>query len=139
MRALIIISVILVAGVCFSACERALTPERVAEDFLNYLEKGEFDKAKKLGTENTHTLLETLKAFEDLGNQFGEAEEVEPRKIYDVECDVDGEKAVCIYMADDERGELDLLKKDDKWLVDMKKESPFDEESFEEELEEYDI
>ncbi len=135
MKALRLISIILVAGICFSACEREKTPESVAEKFLNYLEEGEFNKAKDLGTQNTHTILETLQAFEDLGEQFGETEKEEPRNITDVECNVEGDVAKCTYMADDEKGELDLVKQDGKWLVDMKKESPFDEEAFDEGLE----
>ena len=139
MRALRIIGVFLVVVICFSACERAQTPERVAESFLNYLEKGEFDKAADYGTKNTHSLLETLKAFEELGNQFGETEKVDPREIRDIECVVEGESAVCIYFADDEQGEIDLVKEDGKWLVDMKKESPFDDESFDDDMEEFDL
>ncbi len=127
MKTLKFICTIVVAALFFSACERADTPEQVAEVFLNHLEEGEYDKAIEYGTESTHEVLETLKAFEDMDDQFGEAEDFEPRKISDVKCDVDGNIARCTYMAEDEEGELDLIKEDGKWLVNMQKEAPFDE------------
>jgi len=96
------------------------TPEYIAERFLNYLEKGEYDKAKQISTESTKELLETLKGIVGM---FGEDEDVEPRKITDIRCVVDRNIARCSYMAEDEEEELDLIKEDGKWLVDLKKES----------------
>ncbi len=92
------------------------TPEYIAEKFLNYLEKGEYDKVKQISTESTKKLLETLKKIVGI---FGEDEDVEPRKISDVICDVDGNFARCSYMAEDEEEEINLIKEDGKWLVDF--------------------
>ncbi len=124
MRALQLITIVLAAGMIFSACETIQTPEQVAKDFLEYLEKGEFDEAKKLGTKDTHEVLESFKVFGELGEEFGETEDAEPRKISDVKCEIEGDEAKCTYMADDEKEEIFLVKEDGKWLVDMKKESP---------------
>ncbi len=130
MKTLKVIGIILVAGIVFSACETAQTPEKVAEDFLNYLEVSDYDNAKTLGTANTHEILENLKAFEQMEG-FGDFEEAEPRVISNVECDVADDFARCTYLADDEQGELDLVKEDDLWLVDMQKETPMDDITFE--------
>ncbi len=118
MRATQLISVFLLAGLLFSACERVQTPEQVAEKFLEYMEYGKYEEAKKFGTESTHEILESLQAF-------GEFDEPEPRKISDIKCEIEGDVAKCTYMADDERGEIYLIKEEEKWLVDMTKESPF--------------
>lgn len=112
------ITVFLFAGLLFSACERVQTPEQVAEKFLEYWEYGKYEEAKKLGTESTHEILESLKAF-------GELDDPEPRDISNIECEIEGELAKCTYLADDEKGEIYLVKEEGKWLVDMTKESPF--------------
>ena len=41
-----------------------------------------------------------------------------------MKCTEDGDKAVCEYKEDGEEKKLDLVKKEGKWLVEMKKESP---------------
>ena len=126
MKALKLISTIIIAtGIVFYACERVETPEQVAEKFLNHLENAEYDKASQYGTEGTHEVLEILKAFEDMEDQFGSMEDTEPREIKDVVCEVEGDFASCTYMADDQRGEVELIKKDGEWLVDIQKEAPF--------------
>ena len=110
-----------------TACSGGGTPEAVAEQYLKHLAKGDFDKAAKLGTDDTKQLLGMLKGL--MGGVTPEGEQ----EVKDIKCDVDGETAVCTYCCNDqgESDKLDLKQVNGKWLVDMKKETPsFDDADF---------
>jgi hypothetical protein len=63
--------------------------------------------------------------LESLGGEGMVDEELEPEKIGDIECEIDGDTAVCRFDEDGEMAEVQLIKQDGQWLVDMKKENPF--------------
>lgn len=46
-----------------TACSGGGTPEAVAEQYLKHLAKGDFDKAAKLGTDDTKQLLGMMKGL----------------------------------------------------------------------------
>lgn len=105
------------------------SPEGVAEKYLNHLAKGEFDKASKLGTEDTKQLLAMMQSL------VGENEMDDGPDVESVECEVsdDGETASCTYCCNEngEEDKLELKKEGGKWLIDMKKETPeFDDADF---------
>jgi hypothetical protein len=67
-------------------------------------------------------MIEMIKSFSGMSE---EKEGEEPKKIENLACEVDGDKAVCTYnLEGEEEDKLELVKKDGKWLVDMKKENP---------------
>lgn len=126
MKNLFKLAVILLGVIAFNACNSGGgTPEAVAETFLNHLNKKEYADAKKLGTENTVKMLETLETFAAMGDEADtEAEaETEEFKIEEISSEIDGDNAVCTYKTSDgKEDKIELVKQDGKWLVDMKKE-----------------
>ncbi|MFO8065960.1 MAG: DUF4878 domain-containing protein [Bacteroidales bacterium] len=126
MRTLKVLTIVMAGLFIFSACEKALTPEQVAEKFLNLVEEQKFEEAKEYGTEQTQQVLDMYASLNQMGASMAEDEEFEPGKIEEIECVAEGDKAKCTYTIDGEFDEIPLVKQDDKWLVDLKKESPFD-------------
>jgi len=113
---LVIAAIVVVA---FASCgDKANTPEKVAEKYLNHLNKKEFDEAKKIATEETGQMLDMMKSFSGVGG----AQEVKEVKIENLKCETTEDKSVCKYTAEGKEESLDLVKKDGKWLVDQKKE-----------------
>jgi len=109
------LAIVLITIVAVNACgPNKNSPEYVAKTFIKHLNMREFDEAKKLGTENTAMFLEQLKQ-----DTTKIAKDV---KIEDMKCVVTGETAVCNCKVDNEDDSISLVKVDDKWLVDMKKE-----------------
>ncbi len=142
MRTIKLLTIVMAGLFIFTACEKALTPEQVSEKFLNLLEEQKFEEAKKYGTEQTQQVLDMYASLNQMGEEMMEDEETEAGVIEDIECVVEGDKAMCSYTVDGEFDQIPLVKQDDKWLVDLQKESPFDEmemdteEEMEEEMEE---
>ena len=125
MRTLKIITFAIIAIFALQACKTTNDPEDVTRKFMNHLMAGEYAKAGEYGTESTKQMMQMFEALESLGGEGMAEDEVKPEKIKDIECDVTGEEAVCRFQEDGETAEVHLVKKDGKWLVDMKKENPF--------------
>lgn len=114
------LAIIAVIVVAINACGgKKDTPEAVAEKFLNHLNKKEYAEAKKLGTEQTGQMIDMMESFSTIG---GATEEKKESKIENLKCDTKEDKSTCTYTADGKEEKIDLVKKDGKWLVDMKKE-----------------
>ncbi len=109
----------------FHACKTTDSPEKVTENFMYYLASGEYEKAGEYGTESTMQMMEMFKALESLGGEGILDDETKPERIKNIECEVDGDFAVCRFEEEGEMAEVQLIKQDGKWLVDMKKENPF--------------
>jgi len=121
MKNLFKLAVVLVALIVVGACSSSSSdPKDVAEKFLNHLNAKEYDKAKALGTESTVQMIEMMKSFSGMEG----VEESEPAKIENLKCEIDADKATCTFTQKGEEDKIDLVKKDGKWLVDMKKENP---------------
>ncbi|MBU0488150.1 MAG: hypothetical protein KKD31_09395 [Bacteroidetes bacterium] len=105
--------------VAISACggSKGDTPEAIAEQFAKALNDKKWDDAKKLGTEATGQMIDMISSMAGLG---GDEEKV--KEFKDFKAEVKEDKAVVKYLADGKEEKLDLVKKDNKWLVDMKKE-----------------
>lgn len=119
MKKLFKLAVIAIAVISFNACKSTDTPDKVAEKFLNHLNKKEFAEAKKIATTESAAMIDMQESFSKMGG-----EQTKEAKIENMKCKEEGEKATCEYTKDGEAEKLDLVKKDGKWLVDMKKESP---------------
>lgn len=118
-----VMNIVMAAFVVFAMAScggGANTPEKVTEKFLSHLNKKEYAEAKKLGTEATGQYIDMIASLGDLGG----AEEVKEPKIENIKCTEEAETAKCTYTSDGKEESLDLVKKDGKWLVDMKKETP---------------
>lgn len=118
MKNLIKLALVALVVVALNACKSSDTPDKVAEKFLNALNKGDTTEAKANSTEESVTYIRFYGGMAQLG---GSAKEV---KIEGMKCTEDGDKAKCDYTENGEAKTIDLVKKDGKWLVDVKKESP---------------
>jgi len=119
MKKLLTVAVIALAVITMNACKSSDTPEKVAEKFLNHINKKEFAEAKKIATPESAASIDMLESFAKMGG-----EQTKETKIENMKCKIDGDKAACDYTENGEAKKLDLIKKDGKWLVEMKKESP---------------
>jgi len=109
------LAIVLVAVVVVNACgPNKNSPEYVAETFLKHMNKKEYAEAKKLGTEATVQFLE--------GKEQDTSIVAKDAKIENMKCVVTGETAICNYKIDGNDETINLVKSEDKWLVDMKKE-----------------
>lgn len=119
MKKLLTLAVVALAVITMNACKNSDTPDKVAEKFLGHINKKEFAEAKKLATPESAASIDML---ESLGKMGGE--QTKDTKIENIKCKEDGDKAACDYSENGEAKKLDLIKKDGKWLVEMKKETP---------------
>lgn len=123
-----ILLVLLALTLSFSGCKifssKKNTPEYVAYQFLDHLQKLEFSKAKPYGTESTKQMMDLMDSFLAMAADNPEKPTPKNTVIVMKKCDINGDKAVCSYTTDGNPGSIDLLKEDGKWLVDIKKEAP---------------
>lgn len=120
------------AVLVFNACKTELGPEQTTERFMNHLAQQEYDKAAEYATESTMRFIEMMEALQSLGGEFMDDEEIELLRAADIDCEVDNDTAICRFEEDDEMAEVNLLKKQGVWLVDMQKDTPFDEMDWDE-------
>lgn len=104
-------------------------PKEVAEQYFMLLNNKEFDKAKDLCTDETKDLIEKFEFFKNDEGSVETADIV----VEDLKCVIDGDKAVCTFIADGEKNEMVLKKVNGKWLID------FDIEQAEPTIEESDL
>lgn len=125
MKKVLSLVLVFVAVVSFNSCKKANSPEAVAEAYLTHIAKMEFDKAKELVTEDSKGTIDFLAQM--AGDEAKKAAE-QKVEIKDMKCDVKDDKAVCnckVKTGDKEEAEsLNLVKVNDKWLVEQKKEQP---------------
>ena len=122
MKNLFKFAIALLAVITITSCKDSNTPEKVAEKYLNHIAKKEYDEAKKLATDESAASIDMLKSM-DTGKDASKETKKEG-KIEGMKCDVQGEKATCNYKQDGQDEKIELVKKGEKWLVEMKKESP---------------
>jgi hypothetical protein len=95
---------------------------KVAKDYLIYLNKQDYDHAKKLGTKSTIQMLNMMESFASMGSsETNPAENVEIEILY---CNIKNDSAVCGYITNGNEEKINLVKIKGDWLVDMKKEMP---------------
>jgi hypothetical protein len=98
-------------------------PQVTAKKFLTALNKQDFAKAKEYGTDNTIQILTMLESMAGLvpdGEDFDMGADTETIEWGEIE--TNGNEAVVNYTLEGSQEKLILVKKDDKWKVDMKKE-----------------
>ncbi len=139
MRTIKVLFVALAVIFVFQACETTDGPDKVTEKFMNHLIAGEYDLAAEYGTESTKQMMEMFEALESLGGEGLVNDEAETAKIKDIDCEIDGDFAVCRFEEEGEMAEVQLVKLDGEWLVDMKKENPFGDMDMDMEWDEEDV
>lgn len=93
--------------------------EKIAEDFLNHINKREYAEAKKLASPESTASIDMLESFSKMSG-----EQTKISKVENIKCTQNKEIASCNYQENGEDKKLDLVKRNGKWLVDMKKETP---------------
>ena len=98
------------------------TPEAVTESFHKALADQNYDKAADMATEEGKKNVESLKSVAGMAAMGGEEPAKTEVKITEVKCDTKETTATCTCKEEGgKETKYDLVKKDDKWLVDYKK------------------
>jgi hypothetical protein len=101
------------------------TPESVTERFHKSLTEADYSTAKSLATEEGKKSIESLESMANMGNAMGNKEEKKKVEIKEVKCETKETDAVCtcksVEGGEEKTTTYNLVKKDDKWLVDYKK------------------
>ncbi len=95
-------------------------PRKVAEKFLHQMYSGDYKKAKKLGTHKTQQILDMMDQLMVISGQTGITQN---QKVEMLDCKVAGDSAQCNYLLNGKNNVIDLVRQDNKWLVDLKKET----------------
>lgn len=119
MKNLFKLTVAFLAVVFLNSCS-SNSPEKVAEKFLNHLNKKEYAEAKKMATKESESWIDMMSSL----GTGDTKDQKQPGKIEDLKCKTEADKSVCTYKQDGKDETLNLIKQGDKWLVDMKKENP---------------
>ncbi len=104
------------------------SPESAAKNFLKKMHKADFEGAKEYATTDTKSMLSMLESFGARDRILDESKEQGSLNITVVDTQIDGDKAVCkveLKYSDTDKVDtqtIKLIKKDDKWLVNMGKE-----------------
>ncbi|MEY4926654.1 MAG: hypothetical protein RI894_1090 [Bacteroidota bacterium] len=117
MKKIINIFLVAIIATAVTSCKKN-GPEAVAKDFVMALDSKDYDKAKSFGTEDTKSMVDLIKNFASMAPASDKH-----AKIDKMDCKVDGDKGVCTYCctAEGVEDKVDVVRKDGKWLVDMKK------------------
>src|SRR5262245_2831317 len=103
------------------SCMGSDKPKSVAEQFLQVMNKFDFETAKKYGTEDTGKLLDMMSGFSKMMSDSARKEE----KYEMLNESIDGDRATVSYRVEgrEETEKLDLVKVNGKWKVAMSKDS----------------
>lgn len=126
---------LLVSGLLHS-CKTEDGPEIVTRKFANHFAAAEYQQATQYGTESTIQLLEMMESLASVGFYLPEEEDIVTITDDDITCKITGETAVCSYLEYGEQIELNLLKRDGKWLIDIALDDFSEDESWYEDSEE---
>lgn len=103
-----------------NACKNAETSDKVAEKYLNAINKKDYSTARSLATAESKDMIDM---YENMGKMGGET--TKEAVIAGIKCKESGDTtAVCDFTKDGEAQTLKMVKKDGKWLVNEKKETP---------------
>ena len=117
----------------FLACKREVGPEVVMKRFANHFVAGEYTEAMQYGTPSTVQLLEMMEALASVGFYLPDEDEQEFYSLKDFDCQVSGNSAVCYYLEYGEMVDVNLVKIEGKWLVDIPLDDLYDDQWYDEE------
>jgi hypothetical protein len=134
----ILVFILIIAGICFGLYKRntifksKAEPEEIAKLYLDAINNGDFENAKKFATEDSKSMLDFLKQIYALSPDSTEVNE--KTVIKDLKCSItEGDTlAVCSYLENDEEKRLDMKNVNGNWLVHEPKENPQNEVDSEE-------
>jgi len=100
---------------------RSKNPEVVVKKFLYYMNKHDYEKAKKYCNTKTQKILDFM---DQLIAVSGQNLKTFDGNIEILKTEVNGVKAVCYCRSYGKEQKINLEKENGKWLIDMKKETP---------------
>jgi len=138
MNSIKIFALIVLGSLLLHSCKSEESPETVTRKFANHFAAAEYQQATQYGTESTKQLLEMMESLASVGFYLPEEDEIVTITDQDVTCEITGESAICSYLEYGERIELNLIKADNKWLIDIALDDFTEDESWYEESDEED-
>ena len=118
--------IIILASVFFSCTGNSDTPKKVAAQFLEAMEKRNYEEAMRYSTRSTQKLLTQLQRLEEL---TGENDGVKPNKVTIISEEIQSDKAVVYFKEEgnDLQQRISLKRVEDEnkqkvWKVDLLKE-----------------
>jgi hypothetical protein len=118
---LIILSVIVASSCSFFDKSRSKNPEVVVKKFLYYMNKHDYEKAKKYCNLKTQRILDFMDQLIAISGQDINAFD---GNVKIIKTEVNGDKAICYYKSFGKDQQVNLEKENERWLIDMKKEAP---------------
>lgn len=103
----------------YTSCGKGDSPKSITEKFLSAVSSGDYDVAKKFGTEDTDRLLDFMSSFKKMGVEPGGTD----LKFEVTDEQITGDQAVVKVHVDGHAKEqqFNLIKEDGKWKVAMTK------------------
>lgn len=107
----------LLATTWFS-CSDAASPEEVALQWQASVDKNQFELARSLSAHQARKYVDLLDSI-----TAGDTTQVTQTDLLQLQCVIEGQKAVCSYFVEDENGEkrpdtMILLQRKGRWIVD---------------------
>ncbi len=103
----------------FISCGKGDSPKSITEKFLSSISAGDYDAAKKYGTEDTDRLLDFMSSFKKMGVEPGANE----MKFEIIDEKITGDEAVVNVKVEGHTKDqiFNLIKEEGKWKVAMTK------------------
>jgi Domain of unknown function (DUF4878) len=107
-----------------ASCGGGSNPKTIATDYLSAVNKMEFEKAKKMGTEDTKKFIDMMNTFSSMIPDSVKKKQGAATIKVEGEPAISGDDATVTYSSSDKPGSqtLKLKKVDGKWLVQQTKE-----------------
>ena len=117
----VILSVISVSSCGLFDKSRSKNPEVVVKKFLYYMNKHDYEKAKKYCNLKTQRILDFMDQLIAVSGQDMKAFD---GNVEVIKTEVNGDKAICYYKSFGKDQQVNLEKENGRWLIDLKKEAP---------------
>lgn len=134
MKKVLNLSLLFVILFAFGACKKSSNdPAAIAKEYVLAINKMDYEKAKTLSTEETIKFIEMMKAFSNMGGDESKLAEFK-KKVEKIEVEIlntdmqNDTMAICKYKVtgienqEPKEESINLVKRNNKWLVHQKKE-----------------
>lgn len=98
---------------------------KTAKKFLEYMNASQYDDVRKMATPESRSMIDLLESMSKISTPSDQRSNA----VENLKCIVNNDTANCTYFQNNEEKSLMLVKAKNKWLIDMKKESPSSMES----------
>lgn len=122
----VILSLIILSVLGATSCSifdksQSKNPEVVVKKFLFYMNKHDYEHAKKYCNLKTQRIIDFMDQLIVVSGQDVTAFD---GKVEIIKTEVNGDKAICYYKSFGKNQQVNLERTDGRWLIDLKKETP---------------